>query len=248
MKESRRIVIGGPKRPLLEGLKDVAARSCNVLMVSSNFTVIQQAVRLLSPDLAVIDCGEGCWEFDPIVERLGSISTGLRILAFLPDALLPEGEDTVRFGDESVIGLPASASEERFRETLCAMLGETPESAPIVRVQPAAELRVSAPDPLTPRQRDILSLICSAESTKSIARILGISTRTVEFHKYRMMKALSVNTMAELILFGVASGMGTSRQVPARFGPVPDSGSARPAERAAAAAETRHVFFRSAGG
>jgi len=104
--------------------------------------------------------------------------------------------------------LPASASEELFHETLLRIIGADPDgpAIPPSFPRPADGGSLSI---LTPRQRDILRLICSAESTKGIARTLDISTRTVEFHKYRMMKALAVNNLAELILVGITSGLGS---------------------------------------
>jgi len=80
----KRVVLGGPRRLLLEGLREVTSRTCQVLMASSNFVVIQQAVRLLAPDLAVIDAGVACWETASLIDRLASVSRGLRILALVP--------------------------------------------------------------------------------------------------------------------------------------------------------------------
>jgi DNA-binding CsgD family transcriptional regulator len=39
-----------------------------------------------------------------------------------------------------------------------------------------------ASDPLTPREREVLALMATGASNKSIARQLGISTHTVKFH------------------------------------------------------------------
>ena len=52
---------------------------------------------------------------------------------------------------------------------------------------------------LTPRQREILKLLADGHSAKEIARLLDISHRTVEYHKYQAMDALGVKTNAELI-------------------------------------------------
>ena len=52
---------------------------------------------------------------------------------------------------------------------------------------------------LTPRQREILKLLADGYSAKEIARLLDISHRTVEYHKYQAMDALGVKTNAELI-------------------------------------------------
>lgn len=52
---------------------------------------------------------------------------------------------------------------------------------------------------LTPRQREILRLLVDGRSAKEIARLLDISHRTVEYHKYQAMETLGVKSNAELV-------------------------------------------------
>ncbi len=59
-----------------------------------------------------------------------------------------------------------------------------------------------APEPavhLTPREREILALIEKGLTTKKIARDLGISPKTVEFHRGHLMRKFEVRNMAELV-------------------------------------------------
>jgi len=56
---------------------------------------------------------------------------------------------------------------------------------------------------LTPRQREILRLLVDGRSAKEIARLLDISHRTVEYHKYQAMENLGVGTNAELIQLAI---------------------------------------------
>jgi DNA-binding NarL/FixJ family response regulator len=60
---------------------------------------------------------------------------------------------------------------------------------------------------LTPRQREVLQLAAEGQSAKQIASTLGISPRTVEFHKYQTMEALGLHTNAELIHFAIKHGL-----------------------------------------
>jgi DNA-binding NarL/FixJ family response regulator len=60
---------------------------------------------------------------------------------------------------------------------------------------------------LTPRQREVLQLAAEGQSAKQIAATLGISPRTVEFHKYQAMEALSLHSNAELIHFAIRHGL-----------------------------------------
>ena len=62
---------------------------------------------------------------------------------------------------------------------------------------------------LTPRQREILQLLAEGHSAKKIATVLNISSRTVEFHKYRIMKDLGIKSAAELVHYAVRHGIVT---------------------------------------
>lgn len=60
---------------------------------------------------------------------------------------------------------------------------------------------------LTPRQREVLQLLAEGHSAKDAAAILGISPRTAEFHKYRMMRELGIRTNAELMQYAIKHGV-----------------------------------------
>lgn len=52
---------------------------------------------------------------------------------------------------------------------------------------------------LTAREREIMSLVVDGKSSKVIALDLGISERTVELHRARMMKKMSARSVADLV-------------------------------------------------
>lgn len=52
---------------------------------------------------------------------------------------------------------------------------------------------------LTPREREVMLLVVAGRHNREIALDLGISTRTVEVHKGRMMEKLGVGSVAELV-------------------------------------------------
>ena len=60
---------------------------------------------------------------------------------------------------------------------------------------------------LTERQREILQLLAEGKSAKEIAAVLNISSRTVEFHKYHIMKDLGLKSTAELVHYAVRHGI-----------------------------------------
>ncbi|MEQ1637437.1 MAG: response regulator [Methylococcales bacterium] len=53
---------------------------------------------------------------------------------------------------------------------------------------------------LTPREKEVLSLIVSNHSNKESAKILDISNRTVDAHRSKIMEKLQVDNVAELVL------------------------------------------------
>lgn len=73
-------------------------------------------------------------------------------------------------------------------------------SGPQVRAQPAAKGDVDA---LPPRQRQILAALGEGRTTKQIAADLGISVKTVETHRARIMEALGCRNAVELLRVAV---------------------------------------------
>lgn len=58
---------------------------------------------------------------------------------------------------------------------------------------------------LTIRQREVLQLLAEGKVMKQVGCILNMSTRTVAFHKYRIMEALGAKSNAELVRYAVRS-------------------------------------------
>ena len=58
---------------------------------------------------------------------------------------------------------------------------------------------------LTPREREVLEQVVRGLHAKEIAALLGISPRTVEVHRTRIMEKLGVRNIAELVRFAVAA-------------------------------------------
>jgi FixJ family two-component response regulator len=52
---------------------------------------------------------------------------------------------------------------------------------------------------LTPREREVLDLIVEGKPNKGIAFDLGVSERTVEIHRSRVMRKMEAESLAELV-------------------------------------------------
>jgi len=72
-----------------------------------------------------------------------------------------------------------------------------------VTARSSADARIER---LTGREREILTLIAAGHQNRDIATQLGISPRTVEVHKARIMEKLECDSLAELIRMNLAAG------------------------------------------
>ncbi len=61
----------------------------------------------------------------------------------------------------------------------------------------------AAPDALTPRECEILKYIVAGQTNPQIAATLGISTKTVEWHRTNLMSKLNVHTIADLVRYAL---------------------------------------------
>ncbi len=61
---------------------------------------------------------------------------------------------------------------------------------------------------LTPREREVMDLVVAGRHNREIAETLGISARTVEVHKARMMTKLRVENVADLVRLSLSGPAG----------------------------------------
>jgi two-component system, NarL family, response regulator NreC len=62
-------------------------------------------------------------------------------------------------------------------------------------------------DPLTSRERQVLQLIGEGKSSKEIAALLGISLKTAESHRTRLMRKLDIHELASLVRYAIRRGL-----------------------------------------
>jgi len=97
--------------------------------------------------------------------------------------------------DELTVAIDAVMSNQLF-------LSPTIAGGMVEVLRDPASARTEQPQ-LTLRQREILQLFAEGKTMKEIATITNLSTRTVEWHKYRMMRMLKVRRSAELFQYAL---------------------------------------------
>ena len=59
---------------------------------------------------------------------------------------------------------------------------------------------------LTPREREVLHLITNGNLNKQVAHELGVSPRTVENHRLRLMEKIGCKTVSQLVRLTIIAG------------------------------------------
>jgi DNA-binding NarL/FixJ family response regulator len=63
--------------------------------------------------------------------------------------------------------------------------------------------RLSLFERLTPREKEVLKMLAEGNSAKDVARLLSLSTKTVEVHKFNLMRKLDVHNRAQLVSYAI---------------------------------------------
>ena len=56
---------------------------------------------------------------------------------------------------------------------------------------------------LTPREREVVKMIAEGNSVRRIAELLGLSIKTVEAHKFNLMRKLNIHNKAQLVTYAI---------------------------------------------
>lgn len=213
--QRRRLLLADDQELFLDGLTRLLEIEYDVVGTTSTGRELVDLAQAHEPDLIVTD--------DAMADLpgLGTVSA-LREAAIQSKVVLlstkEEGEYAAEALDEGVKGyvVKRAASAElltALREALNGNLWVSPTvAAPLILHQrrlldAMGESEHEVVASLSTRQQRIVQLIANGKIAKEIAQELGISRKTVEYHKYKVMKRLSLASTAELIRFAVRHGM-----------------------------------------
>jgi DNA-binding NarL/FixJ family response regulator len=204
-----RIVLADDHRIVAEGLKHILAAEFDLVGVVEDGRKMIEAAKALTPDVIVADVSM------PHLNGIEALAVLRREGNDIPMVFLTmhrEVEYALLALEAGAAGyvLKHSAPAELVQAVRVALEGGTFVSPALAGEIFHAKSNSKARDPaagLSARQRDVLRLLAKGNSAKEIARALDISSRTVEFHKYRMMETLGMKNGAELIQFAIKLGI-----------------------------------------
>jgi DNA-binding NarL/FixJ family response regulator len=203
-----RLLLAEPQALVLEAFACLLEPEFDVVgRATDGVRLVEQALRL-RPELVLMDVS---------LPRDGGLLAAARLRRELPGTrvvVLGIGDDPRVAADAFRAGangyvLRSASPGELNRSLRAALRGERWLSTALVNGRSGVlPERADAPGRLgrlSPRKRAVIQLLAEGHSMKQAAAALGISTRTVAFHKYQAMQALSVTSSAQLVRFAVES-------------------------------------------
>lgn len=162
-------------------------------------------VRALEPDVVLIDLLLPRASGYEAIPKILSASPDTRILAVSAQT----GPTTVRrvisAGAHGYV--PKRASDTEVIEALRRVAAGERYVDPDLGAQLVIGDGAPALEPLSERERDVLHLLALGHTNQEIGARLYVSVRTVDSHRANIMRKLSLETRAELVLFALANGL-----------------------------------------
>jgi DNA-binding NarL/FixJ family response regulator len=162
-----------------EGLRQALARCEDLRLAASETTpelVLKRAAEI-RPAVVLVDGDLGASEVASFLEAVRAVSPGSRLVVWIPeDAGAHQFEELARRG---VVMLLRTSPVPRVLEVLRKLARDREPT------QAAAELVIGHAQ-FTPKEREILGLLCQGLKNSEIARALSISPSTVKVHLTHM--------------------------------------------------------------
>ena len=176
---------------------------------AGTFEELLALCRQRLPDVLLLDLQMPNMDGPEVAQQLLAEFPDLKIIVlsmFSADKFIAQ---MMKLGARSY--LPKDSDQEQLRAAIEDVLTTghhfTPRiSRALVRdVQPAA--RPAGPVQLTPREEEVLRLICQGQTAAEIAGRLFISRRTVEGHRQNLLEKTSSPNAAGLVVYAVRHGL-----------------------------------------
>ena len=211
-----RIVIADDHTMMCEGLKAMLAPPHSVVGVVHDGRDVVHAVDVLAPDLLLLDISLPNENGMAILRQLRTNPDAPRVLMLTMHTERAYADEAVAAGADGYLLKSSGAAELRFAvaEAMAGRVYVTPLLRPLTDANAgetgrgragAGETAVAAA--LTDRQRDVLRLLAAGHSTAEIGARLGITPKTVEFHRHAIRKELGLSSQASLVRFAMAAGL-----------------------------------------
>ncbi len=171
---------------------------------------LPEHVEAAQYDVLLVDLGSeraAAW-----LRNLGAEPVPPAIVLLTEEARRPLGAEALRAGVRAVLPRHASGEEiiAAIEAAAAGLIVIHPDTVGAFQPGPSASTRagvVSARQPLTPREIEVLGMIAEGLGNKIIAARLGISEHTVKFHIASIFVKLNARSRTEAVTIGVRQGL-----------------------------------------
>ncbi len=205
----RRLILADDHAIVRQSLKVLLEdHDCVVAGEASNGAEAVQLAEKLFPQIAILDIGMPVMNGIDAAREIIQVSSRTKVILL---SMYGDDHYVVRALQAGVSGyvLKTRAAADLIQALHDVEMGNMYLSPGISRAVVQRMLNRSDPDEdiLSPRESQILQLIAEGLTTKEIASNIGISAKTVESHRARMMQKLNVHETASLVRYAVRRGL-----------------------------------------
>jgi DNA-binding NarL/FixJ family response regulator len=206
-----RLLIADDHKIFAEGLKRLLNADFDIVGVVEDGRELVAAAEKLRPDVMVVDISMPMLNGIEAVRQIKKVHPEIKVVFLTMHPDVDYAASAFKAGASGYV-LKHSAPDElvtAIREGLKGRTYVTPLIAGklLHSYESGSHSEVDKVLSLSSRQREVLQLLAEGRSAKEIAAILNISSKTVEYHKYRMMEDLGIKTAAELVRYAVKQGI-----------------------------------------
>ena len=192
---------------VLEGLRRVLERDYDVVGIATNGRALLTACDDLKPDVIVVDVSMPLLNGIEAARKIRKTNEKVKIIFLSIHKDTGYVVEALQAGGSAYV-LKISAGAELLTAVRQALQGKRYVSPSIDQSVLQNHLKrgqhqQQTSSKLSSRQREVLQLIAEGRNTKEIAEILHVSPRTVEFHRFRLMKTLGLHATAELVQYAI---------------------------------------------
>ncbi len=203
-----RVLLADDHMMVAEGLSRILSSEFELAGIASDgAALVEDAVRL-RPDVLVVDISMPVLNGIDATRKLHKLLPSARVIITTVHADPALVAAAFKAGASGYVLKRAAASElvAAIRE---ALNGRCYISPMIVGETMTSLLSQNGPSSfaLTTRQREVLQLVAEGRTSKEIAAILGVSVKTVEYHRWQLMHRLGLFSTAELTRYAIQQGI-----------------------------------------
>jgi DNA-binding NarL/FixJ family response regulator len=201
----RTAILIADDHPLVsQGLRAILRPNCDVVGVVQDGRDVTDAVRAKKPDLLLLDLSMPHRNGLDLLPELVKAFPSLKVLIVTMHVDRAMADAAIVAGAHGFI--PKEASAEELNDAISqVMQGKRYVSPKIPRhtQRDGSAMDDPALDRLTPRHKQILRLIGEGKTSQQIADSLGVSHRTIEFHRASIRRALGITNEVGLLRYAV---------------------------------------------